>query len=400
MSTTAKHQVLIVGGGTAGVTVAARLLRKGYTDVAVIEPSDKHYYQPLWTLVGGGAAKASSSERSEASVMPKRAAWIRKFASEVDPESNTVTCADGSTYEYDVLVVCPGIQLDWDKMDGLQDALGRGGVSSNYRYDLAPRTWDFIRQTRSGSAVFTMPLGPMKCAGAPQKIAYLAADHWRKQGVLKDIDIHLVVPTPRIFGIPAIADNLDEVIKGYGIHLHTLSEVTAIDAESRKVTVSAVGEGGTDTTLSYDMLHAVPRQSAPDWIKTSRLATSEPTGYVEVDKHTMQHVRYPNVFALGDAGSTPNSKTGAAIRKQAPAVVENIDAHLKGRPLTGSYDGYASCPIVTSNHDMLLAEFDYDFNLKPSFPGLDPTKPHRSYWYLKKYGLPFLYWNLMLKGLA
>ena len=400
MSTTAKHQVLIVGGGTAGVTVAARLLRKGYTDVAVIEPSDKHYYQPLWTLVGGGAAKASSSERSEASVMPKRAAWIRKFASEVDPESNTVTCADGSTYEYDVLVVCPGIQLDWDKMDGLQDALGRGGVSSNYRYDLAPRTWDFIRQTRSGSAVFTMPFGPMKCAGAPQKIAYLAADHWRKQGVLKDIDIHLVVPTPRIFGIPAIADNLDEVIKGYGIHLHTLSEVTAIDAESRKVTVGAVGEGGTDTTLSYDMLHAVPRQSAPDWIKTSRLATSEPTGYVEVDKHTMQHVRYPNVFALGDAGSTPNSKTGAAIRKQAPAVVENIDAHLKGRPLTGSYDGYASCPIVTSNHDMLLAEFDYDFNLKPSFPGLDPTKPHRSFWYLKKYGLPFLYWNLMLKGLA
>ena len=398
--TTAKHHVLIVGGGTAGITVAARLLRKGHTDVAIIEPSDKHYYQPLWTLVGGGAAKASSSERSEASVMPKGATWIRKAASEVDPESNTITCADGSTYEYDVLVVCPGIQLDWNTMDGLSDALGQGGVSSNYRYDLAPRTWDFIRATRSGSAVFTMPLGPMKCAGAPQKIAYLAADYWRKQGVLKNIDIHLVVPTPRIFGIPAIADNLDAVIKGYGIHLHTLSEVTAVDADSRKVTVSAVGEGGTDTTLAYDMLHAVPRQSAPDWIKTSRLATSEPTGYVEVDKHTMQHVRYPNVFALGDAGSTPNSKTGAAIRKQAPAVVENIDAHLNGRPLTGRYDGYASCPIVTSNHDMLLAEFDYDFNLKPSFPGLDPTKPHRPYWYLKKYGLPFMYWNLMLKGLA
>ena len=398
--TTAKHHVLIVGGGTAGITVAARLLREGYSDVAIIEPSDKHYYQPLWTLVGGGAAKASSSERSEASVMPKAATWIRKAASEVDPETNTVTCADGSTYDYDVLVVCPGIQLDWNKMEGLSDALGRGGVSSNYRYDLAPRTWDFIRGTRSGSAVFTMPLGPMKCAGAPQKIAYLAADYWRKQGVLKNIDIHLVVPTPRIFGIPAIADSLDTVIKGYGIHLHTLSEVTAVDADSRKVTVTAVGEGGTDTTLSYDMLHAVPRQSAPDWIKTSRLATSEPTGYVEVDKFTMQHVRYPNVFALGDAGSTPNSKTGAAIRKQAPVVVENIDAYVKGKPLAGSYDGYASCPIVTSQHDMLLAEFDYDFNLKPSFPGLNPTKPHRPYWYLKKYGLPALYWNLMLKGLA
>ncbi len=398
--TTAKHQVLIVGGGSAGITVAARLLRKGFLNVALIEPSDKHYYQPLWTLVGGGAAKASSSERSEASVMPKDVTWIRKAASEVDPESNTVTCADGSTYSYDVLVMCPGIQLDWNTMEGLPDALGRGGVSSNYRFDLAPRTWDFIRGTRSGSAVFTMPLGPMKCAGAPQKIAYLAADYWRRQGVLKNIDIHLVVPTPRIFGIPAIADSLDTVIKGYGIHLHTLSEVIAVDADSRKVTVRAVGEGGTDTTLAYDMLHAVPRQSAPDWIKTSRLATGEPTGYVDVDKHTMQHVRYPNVFALGDAGSTPNSKTGAAIRKQAPVVVENIDAHLNGRPLAGAYDGYASCPIVTSTHDMLLAEFDYDFNLQPSFPGLDPTKPHRPYWYLKKYGLPFMYWNLMLKGLA
>ena len=400
MGTTERHRILIIGGGTAGISVAARLLRKGYTDVAVIEPSDKHYYQPMWTLVGGGQAKVGPTERPEASVMPKGATWIRKAASEIDPEANTVTCEDGSSYGYDALVVCPGIQLDWNKTEGLPEALGRNGVSSNYRFDLAPRTWDFIRETRSGSAVFMMPLGPMKCAGAPQKIAYLASDYWRRQGVLKNIDVHLVVPTPRIFGIPAIADNLDKVIAGYGIQLHTLSEVTAVDADSRKVTVSAVAEGGTDTTLSFDMLHAVPRQSAPDWIKTSRLSTGEPTGYVEVDKHTMQHVRYPNVFALGDAGSTPNSKTGAAIRKQAPVVVENLDAFFNGRPLTGSYDGYASCPIVTSAHDMLLAEFDYDFNLKPSLPGLDPVKPHRSYWYLKKYGLPFMYWNLMLKGLA
>lgn len=400
MSTTAQHHILIVGGGTAGITVAARLLRNGHTDVAVIDPADKHYYQPMWTLVGGGKATASSTERPEASVMPKGAVWIREAAVAVDPENRTVSTAGGAAYGYDVLVVCPGIQLDWDKTEGLTDSLGRNGVSSNYRYDLAPRTWDFIRGMRSGSAVFMMPSGPIKCAGAPQKIAYLASDYWRKQGVLKDIDVHLVVPTPRIFGIPAIAENLEKVIAGYGIQLHTASEITAIDADSRKVTVSAAAEGGTDTTLSFDMLHAVPRQSAPDWIKAGPLATSEPTGYVEIDKHTMQHVRYPNVFALGDAGSSPNSKTGAAIRKQAPVVVENIGAHLAGKPLTASYDGYASCPIVTSGHDMLLAEFDYDFNLKPSFPGLDPTKPHRAYWYLKKYGLPFMYWNLMLKGLA
>jgi sulfide:quinone oxidoreductase len=398
--TTAKHQVLIVGGGSAGITVAARLLRKGYGDVAVIEPSSTHYYQPLWTLVGAGLSQVSTTEHTESSVMPAKATWIRTAATAVDPEANTVTCADGASYGYDVLVVCPGIQLDWGRIEGLEDTLGRDGVSSNYRFDLAPRTWEFIRATRSGTAVFTMPSGPIKCAGAPQKIAYLAADHWRRQGVLDNIDIHLVVPTPRIFGIPAIADNLDKVIADYGIQLHTNSEVTSVDAGSRKVAVTGLGEGGADTTLPYDVLHVVPHQSAPDWVKSSPLSTGDANGYVEIDKNTMQHVRYPNIFALGDAGSSPNSKTGAAIRKQAPVVVDNIDAFLAGRPASASYGGYASCPLVTSSHAMVLAEFDYTMQMTPSIPLLDPAKPHRAYWYLKKYGLPFLYWNLMLKGLV
>ena len=396
--TTGKHRILIVGGGTAGISVAARLLRRGHTDVAVIEPSEVHYYQPLWTLVGGGQAKASSTARPEASVMPKGARWIKNAAAAVDPDNNTVTCTDGATYEYDVLAVCPGIQLDWDRTEGLSDALGKDGVSSNYRFDLAPRTWDFIRNLRSGTAVFGMPSGPIKCAGAPQKIAYLAADYWRSQGVLKDIDVHLVVPTPRLFGIPAIAASLDAIAADYGITVHTESEVTSVDAAAHKVGVTS--GGGGSSMLPYDVLHVAPRQSAPDWIKASPLSTGDAGGYVEIDKHTMQHVRHPNVFGLGDAGSSPNSKTGAAIRKQAPVVVENIEAHLAGRPLTATYDGYGSCPIVTSSHDMLLAEFDYDLNITPSFPLLDPVKPHRAYWYLKKHGLPFMYWNLMLKGLA
>ncbi len=398
--TTAKHRVLIVGGGTAGISVAARLLRKGFSDVAVIEPSDTHFYQPLWTLVGGGQAKASTTARPEASVMPKGTTWIKTEATAFDPDNNTVDCADGASYEYDVLVVCPGIQLDWDRTEGLQDALGRDGVSSNYRFDLAPRTWDLIRDMRSGSAVFTMPSGPIKCAGAPQKIAYLASDYWRRQGVLKDIDVHLVVPTPRLFGIPAIADNLDAVAADYGITVHAGAEVTSVDAAAHKVAVTSVGQGGSEAMLPYDLLHAVPRQSAPDWIKSSPLSTGDANGYVDIDKHTMQHVRYPNMFSLGDAGSSPNSKTGAAIRKQAPVVVDNIESFLEGRSLVTSYNGYGSCPIVTSSHAMLLAEFNYDLNLTPSFPLIDSTKPHRAYWYLKKYGLPFMYWNLMLKGRA
>ncbi|OAN39135.1 NAD(P)/FAD-dependent oxidoreductase [Mycolicibacterium iranicum] len=398
--TTAKHRILVVGGGTAGISVAARLLRRGHTDVAVIEPSEVHYYQPLWTLVGGGQAKASTTVRTEASVMPEAATWIKNAAARVDPDSNMVTCVDGAEYEYDVLVVCPGIQLDWDRTEGLTEALGKDGVSSNYRFDLAPRTWEFIRNLRSGTAVFAMPSGPIKCAGAPQKIAYLASDYWRKQGVLDDIDVHLVVPTPRLFGIPAIADNLDVIASGYGITVHTNAEVTSIDGAAHKVAVTPLGAQGSDTVLPYDVLHTAPRQSAPDWIKSSPLSTGDAGGYVDIDKHTMQHLRYPNVFSLGDAGSSPNSKTGAAIRKQAPVVVDNIECLLAGRPPHASHDGYGSCPIVTSAHAMLLAEFDYELNLRPSFPLLDPTKPHRGYWYLKKYGLPFMYWNLMLKGLA
>lgn len=399
---TGKHQIVIVGGGTAGITVAARLRRKGYTDVAVIEPSDAHYYQPLWTLVGGGQAKASTTVRPEAKVMPKGTTWIRKAAASFDPDNNVVTCSDASSYEYDVLVVCPGIQLDWDKTEGLESTLGKNGVSSNYRFDLAPKTWEFIRNTRSGTAVFTMPSGAIKCGGAPQKIAYLAADHWRREGVLDKIDVHLVMPSPRIFGIPEIADSLDKILADYGIQLHVQSEVTGVDPDGRKVTVKAVGEHGSDTTLPYDVLHVVPHQSAPDWVKSSPLSTGEGPGYVSVDKFTLQHTSYPNVFSLGDVGSMPASKTGAAVRKQAPVVAENVDAFLKNQELGGEYHGYSSCPIVVSNKAMLLAEFDYDLKMTPSFPGwmFDPAKPHRVYWYLKKYGLPALYWNGMLKGLV
>jgi sulfide:quinone oxidoreductase len=215
-----------------------------------------------------------------------------------------------------------------------------------------------------------------------------------------------IVPTTsqaRPFADPlaeAMLGTLERNCADYGITLHTESELRTVDAEGRKVALAAVGPSGNDLMLPYDLLHVVPRQSAPDWIKSSPLSTGDANGFVEIDKHTMQHSRYPNVFSLGDVGSSPNAKTGAAVRKQAPVVVENIDAHLNGRPLTASYDGYSSCPIVTSSHAMLLAEFDYDLHLEPSFPLLDPSKPHRAYWYLKKYGLPFLYWNLMLKGLA
>ncbi len=398
--TTLHHRVLIVGGGSAGIGVAARLRRANVIDIGVIEPSDKHYYQPLWTLVGGGCAPAAESERSEAAVMPKGVAWIKDSAEGIDPEAQIVMTASGARVGYDHLVVCPGIQLDWGRVPGMADALSTATVSSNYTYALAPKTWDLIRNIRSGTAVFTMPSGPIKCAGAPQKIAYLAADYWRQQGVLSDIRVVLVLPTPGMFGVKVFSDELERVVARYGIEVHKSSELVEVDAAGRQAIV-ADNATSTKEAIGYDMMHVVPPQSAPDWLKATSLADpANPAGYVEIDKHTMRHTRYPNVFALGDAGSSPNSKTGAAIRKQAPVVVKNLLASMNGQPLPGSYGGYASCPLTTARNKMLLAEFDYTMEPTPSFPIIDTTRERKDMWYLKRYGLPALYWNLMLRGLA
>ncbi|MBM7776120.1 sulfide:quinone oxidoreductase [Actinokineospora baliensis] len=381
--------VVIVGGGTAGITVAARLRRAGLQDITLVDPAHTHHYQPLWTLVGGGRAPLRESARPQASVVPKGVTWVRRAAVGIDPDAKRVHLDDGTELGYDQLVVCPGIQLNWGAVPGMTEAL-RANASSNYSADLAPRTWELIKRTRRGTAVFAMPSGPIKCAGAPQKIAYLAADYWREQGVLRDIDVHLVLPTPALFGVPEFAEVLAGVVRRYGITTHLSSEVT----EVRDGSVVINGE----TELPYSMAHLVPPQSAPDWIKGGPLAGA--TGYVEVDKHTLRHVRHPEVFALGDAGSTPNSKTGAAIRKQAPVVVANLLAVRRGQEPTARYDGYASCPLTTARRRMLLAEFDYTMRPTPSIPVINTIRERTDMWYLKRYGLPLMYWNLMLRGRA
>jgi sulfide:quinone oxidoreductase len=400
MSTTARHQVLIVGGGTAGITVAARLRRAGVRDVGLLDPATTHYYQPLWTLVGGGRAPVQESARPQQSVIPRDVTWIRESAEYIDPDAQTVSTDHGRSIGYDRLIVCPGIQLDWAKVPGMAGAITTPHASSNYSYDLAPKTWQLIRSLRSGTAVFTMPAGPIKCAGAPQKIAYLAADYWREQGVLKDIRVVLVLPTPGMFGVKVFSDELERVASRYGIEVRKNSELVEVDPDGRH---AIVVDHDTDSkeSIGYDMLHVVPPQSAPDWLKATPLADpANPAGYVEIDKNTLRHVRYPDVFSLGDAGNSPNSKTGAAIRKQAPVAVKNLIASLSETALPAAYDGYSSCPLTTSRHTMLLAEFDYTMQPRPTFPVINTTRERRDMWYLKRYGLPFMYWNLMLRGLA
>ncbi|QIS18025.1 pyridine nucleotide-disulfide oxidoreductase [Nocardia terpenica] len=399
LSRAGRHEIVVVGGGSAGISVASRLRRRG-REVCVIDPAVTHYYQPLWTLVGGGCASMADSGRPQASVMPKGATWIRQAASDIDPTRRRVTLEDGTAIGYERLVVCPGVQTDWDAIPGVRPALATPFAASNYARDLAPKTWELIRNMRSGTAIFTMPTGPIKCGGAPQKIAYLACDHWRRHGVLKDIRVVLVMPTPAMFGIEVFARELERVAAGYGIEVRLDSELTEVDPVGRQVVIANNATGTTDS-ITYDMLHLVAPQSAPDWIKASPIADPHSSaGWVDIDRHTLRHNRFPDIFALGDVGSTPNAKTGAAVRKQAPVVVDNLLATLAARPLTARYNGYGSCPLTTSRKTVLLAEFDYSGHHTSSFPIIDTTRPRRDMWYLKRYGLPFFYWHMMLTGRA
>jgi len=393
-----RHQVVIIGGGTGGITVAARLKRAGLADVALIEPGETHYYQPLWTLVGGGRASAAESGRPMSSVIPKGVTWIKDKVARVNPEDRTVTTESGKVVGYDRLVVSPGISYFWDKIPGLSENLGKGTVSSNYLYDLAPLTWANVQRTKGGTAVFHQPMGPIKCAGAPQKIAYLACDYWREQGDLTNIRTIMVLPTPSMFGVKVWSDELVKVAARYGIEVRFNSQVTSMTDTTMEIKNNETGE---TETIEYNFAHMTPPQGAPAWIKDSGLEDPEsPFGYMSVDKNTMQHTKYPEIFGLGDATNTPNSKTGAAIRKQAPVLVTNLTASLAGQSLKGSYDGYASCPITTSRNKLLLCEFDYTMEPKPSLPLINTKKEIKEFNHFKKTGLPALYWNFMLKGRA
>lgn len=395
MTTALRHQIVIVGGGTAGITVAARLRRaEANLDLAIIEPSDKHYYQPLWTLVGGGVFPKETSVRPESDYIPDKATWIRSSVATFEPSNNVVVLSDGRRIGYDWLVVAAGIRIEWDKIAGLPEALGKGGVCSNYSYQHVDYTWECIRNFRGGQALFTMPNTAVKCGGAPQKIMYLAADYFRRHGVLAQSRIIYATAGAKIFAIPKYAATLEKVVARYGIETRFRHNLVAIRPESREAVFEHLDSKET-IVLRYDMIHVTPPMGPPECVKDSPLADAH--GWCDVDKFTLQHVRYPNVFALGDNANLPTSKTGAAIRKQAPVLVANLLSAMKGEPLTARYDGYTSCPIVTAYGRLVLAEFDYDHQPRESFP-FDQSKERYSMWLLKKYGLPWMYWHGMLRG--
>ncbi len=393
-----KPKIVVVGGGTAGLSVSSRLLNDDpELDVTIIEPSDKHYYQPLWTLVGGGLFPREESEREEADYIPRGAKWVKDHVESFKPQNNAVKTRSGQTINYDYLVVSPGLQLNWEAIKGLsKDIVGTHGICSNYSYDTVETTWQTLQNFQGGTALFTHPAGAIKCGGAPVKICFLAEDYFRKQCLRDKCNVIFVAAMPRIFAVDRYATTLEAAVARRDIDVQLNLDLVEIRPETREA-VFQVMESDEQKTIKYDMIHVTPKMGPAEFVKNSPLAGEG--GWVDVDKHTTQHVRFPNVFALGDVSSLPTSKTGAAIRKQAPVTVANIQATIRGQQPAASYDGYTSCPLVTSYNSMVLAEFDYDKEPQESFP-FDQSKERFSMFMLKKHGLPKLYWHGMLRGRA
>lgn len=392
------HQILIIGGGNAGISLAACLKRQHRKlDIAIVEPSDKHYYQPAWTLVGGGVYDVQKTVKPEADVMPRGVTWIKEYCESFQPEENTVTLRSGEKVGYDYLVVCPGIQLNWHEIKGLKETLGKNGVCSNYSFTTAPYTFECIKNFKGGTALFHNPHTPVKCGGAPHKIMYLAADYFRRHGLLDKADIHYWSGAGRLFSVDKYENTLLKVVERGHIKLHFNYKLVEVDGEKKIAVFEGIGSDnkGEHHEVHFDMIHVTPPQSAPDFVRNSPLANE--AGWVDVDINTLQHKKYPNIFSLGDAAALPTSKTGAAIRKQMPVVARNLMATLNGEKLSESYDGYTSCPLVTGYGKLVLAEFDYKHQPKETFP-FDQSKERWTMYQLKKEILPRLYWGPILQG--
>ena len=376
----AAYDVVIVGGGASGIAVAASLRsRQPDLEVAIVDPADAHYYQPGWTMVGGGVFEAEETVRTMGSLIPKGVHWLKSAVAAFEPEKDAVILDGCRVVKYGCLVVCPGLKLDWARVEGLVETLGRNGVTSNYRYDLAPYTWDLVSGLKAGRAIFTQPPMPIKCAGAPQKVIYLSADHWTRQGVVGDIDIQFHNAGGVLFGVKDYVPALRSYVDKYRIRLNFFHNLVAFDGPAKKawIDVSKPDTAVERVEVEFDMIHVTPPQCAPDFIAVSPLADA--SGWVDVDQATLRHCCYENIWSLGDAMNAPSAKTAAAARKQAPVVADNIIADINGRSPVSQYDGYGSCPLTVERGKIVLAEFGYGGTLQPSFSAMadrrDKAKP-------------------------
>lgn len=413
------QQILIIGGGTAGIMTAAQIIKKSKNfSITILEPSEKHYYQPAFTLVGAGTYDYNKTIRYTKDLIPKGVNWIKDFAIEILPDEKVVKTVNSGILSYDVLVVATGLVNDLEGIEGLREGLEKGVVCSNY---VDPnKTWELLQKFKGGNAVFTQPTTPIKCGGAPQKAAYMSADYFRKKGIANKTNVVFATPGSVIFGVKIIADSLMKVIGDYNIHFKTFYAPIKIDSENKIVYFKEVSTGENKCVVNesnilnekhsgneimeipFDFLHLAPPQAPPKFIKESKLVNEG--GWLDVHINTLQHNNYSSIFGLGDVAGLPTAKTGAAIRKQVPVVVDNIIKILENKTADNrDYLGYSSCPLVVGYGKMILAEFNYknEFTPDPKLKQMlvfDSNKPHWRLWFLKKYMLPYLYWNKMMKG--
>lgn len=398
---TESYRFVVAGGGAGGLAIASSLARKhGEGSVAVIEPSQVHYYQPMWTLVGGGEKSLQDSAKPTSKLMPKNANWIQAKVEQFDPKENTVYASNNVKVKYDYLIVAMGLQVNFNKIDGLPEALEdpTSGVASNFSPKYVTKTFDLIKSFKGGNAIFTMPTLPIKCPGAPQKIMYLAEDYFRKSGVRDQSTVMYNSALAVIFGVKKYAQSLWKVVERKGIQVnlhHNLLEV--IPKEKKAIFMVTNPEDGTvqNKTFDYDMMHVSPPMGPLPVVKDSPIA--DVNGWVEVNKGTMQHTRYPNVFAIGDCSNVPTSKTAAAVAGQSGVLLDSLHCVIKGEKPVEQYDGYTSCPLITGYGKTILAEFDFNAAPLETFP-IDQGKERTSMYYLKRDVMPEVYWSGLLKG--
>lgn len=388
--------VLIVGGGNAGISAAARLLRRGIEDVAVIEPQGIHTYRPLLSYVGGGQAGMGSAERTQRSVTPRGCTWIQDSVVSVDTAARTVRCAGGATLSYRDLVLGAGLVVDETALPGVHAALRTPAVASNY-VNHAEKTWDLVRAAKPGChAVFTVPRSPVSCTGTTLKPVFLAAAHWKRSGISSDVDITLVIDRPGLVGVPELDARLRRHLGELDVHVLYDTAVSGLRPDQRQLELT--GSTGVTQQLGYDLLHLVPPFRGLDWVTEAGLAADGSHGLVDVDPKTLRHRRYDDVWAAGDGATVDTDPSGGALRRQIAVLVDNLLAARNGGAMD-EYDGYTLAPITIDAHRLILGEFDRSGAVSSTLPSfLDPLKPRRSAWAVDRYGLPQSYWHLILKG--
>ncbi|KAJ1502805.1 hypothetical protein HMI54_008663 [Coelomomyces lativittatus] len=400
---TLSYDVVILGGGTGGLSVLANLSKKlDNKKIALVEPSALHFNQPLWTFVGAGLLPFSKTYRSLESLLPKNVDWIHDKAIHIDATNQWVRLKKqkDKVIHFQYLVLAPGLELRLDKVSGLEHALlHHEGISTNYHPQYVQRTELVMKSLMKGHAVFTMPSTPIKCAGAPQKIMYLADSHWRNKGQRSKIEISYFTGTSKLFSVPKYEKELLKQCKLRDLSIHVCKELIEVDGPNQIATFqllptsTSLPTSTLPSTLSvpYDFLHVTPPMSPPRFLSDSKL--TDPSGYISVHPLTLQHAHYPNVFALGDATSVPTSRTAAAVASQSNVLVNNMLLHMQHQKLTSQYDGYTSCPLIISPQQVILAEFS-GFDLKPMETSpFDQSIPSRWAYFLTSKILPFLYWN-------